>query len=499
MNDQVKKGIVLGLVLLPIILYLGFSHWRIISLPDPVRVQYTPDDGYYYLTLARHFAHSFSWTFDGVNPTSGFHPLWAYLLAVVYWPIRSLSIDFVTAAMVLGSILTAITVGLIGLDNRKRKDWIFRLLAGLALVTSPWFRCNSISLTEWPLALLCSYLFFRYWHDGSFRLKPIFLLAFLGTLARTEFVVLIYSLSLASLLLQRDLRLYQVIKAGTLGAITGLALTTGHSWLIAGTLLQSSAAMKLYWADHFRTGTEYESVLTLLSRCLGFEGMAIPQMERICLALVLIAIFAAVVHQQTRLKLVGALLTLLIYAVFYYETGSVQMWYTGLIVVPLFFVFSDSAIALSQKLGGLVRAASIVGLLLLIFHNTSSISDWASPYPHQRAMYEAGMYIKRANLKNVASWNAGIIGYYAGGSVTNLDGLVNSNIHPYIENHNLRGYVEQHQIAYIADFQNVLKDYYQLRGGYDDGEFLASLIPLRTFPPTGQSWDGMTIWKYERQ
>ena len=32
----------------------------------------------------------------------------------------------------------------------------------------------------------------------------------------------------------------------------------------------------------------------------------------------------------------------------------------------------------------------------------------------------------------VGSWNAGIIGYYQGGDVINLDGLVNNEVYPYM-------------------------------------------------------------------
>src|SRR5580693_5044467 len=48
-----------------------------------------PDDAFYYLDLARHFAQSGTWTFDGgLSRTTGFQPLHAYVCALVYliWP-----------------------------------------------------------------------------------------------------------------------------------------------------------------------------------------------------------------------------------------------------------------------------------------------------------------------------------------------------------------------------------------------------------------------------
>ena len=44
-------------------------------------VKMIPDDAFYYLVPARSFATLGRWTFDGVEPSSGFHLLWGYLLA----------------------------------------------------------------------------------------------------------------------------------------------------------------------------------------------------------------------------------------------------------------------------------------------------------------------------------------------------------------------------------------------------------------------------------
>jgi hypothetical protein len=42
------------------------------------------DDAYYYFQVARNVTHGLGWTFDGQNPTNGFHPLWMAMLLPVY-------------------------------------------------------------------------------------------------------------------------------------------------------------------------------------------------------------------------------------------------------------------------------------------------------------------------------------------------------------------------------------------------------------------------------
>jgi hypothetical protein len=50
----------------------------------PAPFRYFTSDTYYYLNVARHFAATGLFSFDGENPTNGFHPLWQIILALLY-------------------------------------------------------------------------------------------------------------------------------------------------------------------------------------------------------------------------------------------------------------------------------------------------------------------------------------------------------------------------------------------------------------------------------
>lgn len=56
-------------------------------LRAPTRI--LQDDGYYYLQIARNLAHGMGSTFDGVNPTNGYQPLWQIMLVPIFWIVRS--------------------------------------------------------------------------------------------------------------------------------------------------------------------------------------------------------------------------------------------------------------------------------------------------------------------------------------------------------------------------------------------------------------------------
>jgi hypothetical protein len=49
-----------------------------------VSTEYTPDDAYFYLVVARNAARGISSSFSGLDPTNGYHPLWAWLLRPLF-------------------------------------------------------------------------------------------------------------------------------------------------------------------------------------------------------------------------------------------------------------------------------------------------------------------------------------------------------------------------------------------------------------------------------
>src|SRR3954451_4673324 len=45
----------------------------------------TFDDAFYYFGIARNVAHGHGSTFDGIDPTNGYHPLWMLIAVPFFW------------------------------------------------------------------------------------------------------------------------------------------------------------------------------------------------------------------------------------------------------------------------------------------------------------------------------------------------------------------------------------------------------------------------------
>jgi hypothetical protein len=86
--------------------YFALELERLIDTWSDVAIA---DDGFYFLQIARHVAAGDGATFDGVHATSGYQPLWLYLLAAVQWWCAFDARTFVWVAFGLGLALLPAT------------------------------------------------------------------------------------------------------------------------------------------------------------------------------------------------------------------------------------------------------------------------------------------------------------------------------------------------------------------------------------------------------
>lgn len=513
LNDHSRPLWTAAIILLSLNLIL-FSL-LIVETTARQRVQYIPDDGFYYLTLARSFATSGQWSFDsGVSLTSGFHLIFAYLLAAIYAALRPSPDSFVTGGILTGLLFTLLSIAALLYWGVKGRNRLFLMFLAL-VITSENFIYNTISITEWSAGVLISALYWLWFHTRHQQaaLKTadfliLFLLGLLSSLARSDSGLLPFALFAAVLLLfwQRQLSRPQLTfaAAGLAGTIAGLILLFAHNYLSAGELLQSSALMKAYWGQFTPPG--YHAAPVLIGHIIGVIGLLL-------LALLLAAVilprfskktprasaaqlepaepsppqsYSAEDKREFSIMLITSAICFLGYTLFYSRGGGVQPWYSGNLILPVLIFLYALSRYLAQSLSR--RATAVFSLLFLgaVLLNLAAlypINSENSVWPYHEYLYDAGIYLRDNPPDSaVGAWNAGIIGYYQGGRVINLDGLVNQDIYPYAVNNNLPAYLAQQNITHILDFERMITDpLYRLRGGYDTPTFTARFTPEKLF------------------
>lgn len=508
------------LAILNVIIY----DFIILTSPDLIRIQFIPDDAFYYFQLVKNFAKLGYWTFDsGVSLTSGYHPLWAYILVLAYKVFNFTNDNFIMVGAAFSSTL-AIMASFFVWKKSLQARAPYNLMILALIVSSQSFLFNSISGLEWAITLfLITFYYFVFYETKPSLRKNILLFvsaAFLS-LARSDSGLIPFSIFLAIVIFQTLTKIkdFDEIKSslfGLVGAVLGVGFVLLNNFVYSGHFLQSSAQMKLYWSQ-FENIPEFGSALFLVIRVNGLEVFLKKPLLAVYLIPVLLVVASIVLvvvekfnvslpdddnfiekpGQREITRFVAALFCIIGYAIFYTKNGGIQNWYSVNLVASVFIVnvsFWNLLERFLPKLRYIIRLEFSILVSVAIGLNLCTVYpvEIHSPWPHQQAMLAAGKYLQEHPLNGrVGSWNAGIIGYYQGGTIINIDGLVNDSIFPFATTNSLPIYLEAEDVDYIIDFQTMLDLPYSARGGYNDAKFLEKLAPIKNFD-NGE----FPIWKY---
>lgn len=234
---------------------LWFAAAAAAALAGAARGPVLSDDAYYYFEIARNAALGRGFSFDGLAPTNGFHPLWALLLVPLFWALPGEPWPPVELALAGAAAFSAGTAVVIQrLFARRGAPRAGALAAGLWLL-NPFtvvlcFRGLETSLHGFLLALSIASL------DGlrargTWRRGELLRLgASVGLcgLARTDSVF--WALAVGLALAPGGLGVRALVEWGRRGALVaaaaGALLLPWVAWSLArfGTLVQTSGVAK---------------------------------------------------------------------------------------------------------------------------------------------------------------------------------------------------------------------------------------------------------------
>lgn len=384
---------------------------------------YSSDDGFYYFQVARNLASGAGFTFDGLNPTNGFHPLWLFLITPLFAFAQAGPLLPLRLLLVVSALLSAGCAVLLYRLLRAAGSRAGGVLAGTLWIVLP--RIHDLTMhagVEAGLNAFCLLLFWNYVVTFPIVQKHISRqllnaggLALLAVLARLDnaFVVGLGMLWLWWRLWQpparakRELWRWRLQNGALIAAplVAGLALYFAWNLVAFGTAMPISGQVKLWWGtlrntvygfpvrdlvdfagqfftDHpelgpwsLITGPIYAAAEGLLS-VLGLSVAVGPR--RIALlslgAVLAIALAALVRVQRVFLRTAAAALGLLplfvgcfIHIAYYKFSGSVaqQPWYWMaqmiLILLALGLAFEALLRTLAPRFPNATRVASLAG------------------------------------------------------------------------------------------------------------------------------------------
>lgn len=429
-------SVLVAVVWLPILLWWG-------PLPHTI----TFDDAWYYFGIARNVAEGNGSTFDGINATNGYHPLWLLLCSVFYLvgldglvAVRAILVAqlalWAGALWVLAG--TAARTGWPRLDERpdaataRRRCTVLVSIVWFLVAANPYVLKLFVNGMESGLVALLGALVLALAvrTDGNPLERPGLLAALLclSFLARTDSALWIVVLLVWLAVRNRgiDRRLVGVV--GAL-AVTGMAYLTSNL-VIVGHPFQISGEVKRVPLDAGRAvillvcAAATVGIVLAGLRSARTPSAQFPRTKHW---------FATTAWYPAGLVLLTAYDMVLTSEVYLWHFAPQMLW----IAATLLHAASDMAesAVVERPLDDpsavwrpvAVSAVFIVPLLLGGLYQVRSFTD-REQVSAQIGDRAAGEWID-ANLPPdavIGSFDAGALGYFAGRPVVNLDGLVNS-------------------------------------------------------------------------
>ncbi|MET3108327.1 hypothetical protein AAKU67_003113 [Oxalobacteraceae bacterium GrIS 2.11] len=422
-------------LLLGLVIALILSPYLVVSLlaNDAGLIGFFPDDAFYYLKTARNLIALGSASFDGINPTNGFHPLYfliATLLAALTpfaWYLKIIFL-FHVATIWLAIFMLLYPV------KRVPLFWRVFIAAVLACPIPFLFVWLSAGM-ESALVILCTVLLCNAGLAASqsdFRNRPANL--WLGTtmalymLARLDLVLTLIPFGVW--ILYRQTKQSHGLSAAIKNLITIFLIPLGSgicylafNIISTGHIMPVSAAVK------------HVFVLPFMASWLASTGNGNPVLSALALLPLLIAAMVLIDYFRGTGRAVFALVacSIIIYA-FYLVFGASNFfrWYFAMpeaagawlaarwIMEKNWQVKAGSTIKIVASVI-LVSVALVSNLFFVraISNNTKSVS-W-------QLLQIAGELERVSQPCDIAAvFDAGVIGYFSNRTVINLDGLANS-------------------------------------------------------------------------
>lgn len=447
------------IVLFGLALRLSFA-----LLPLEAHLILLEDDAWMVTAIARNFALGLGVTADGLNPTTGFQPLYPLTLGALPYLVAPQALDGgFTANLLICALLSTLALYPIWWLARHFGGDLAGLLAVALVALNPTIIRLTVNGMETALGLcLLLTLWMAFYRLDLTRMAHVALLAGLSALA----ILARLDVSLAFGVLTLALLSRRSWRAGLLySGLTLLLLAPYFAWnvSITGSPMPSSGAalafMQSYRGSFYLTNgvsalfqtsavnldwlpglwPKLAFVLVVAGLGLWLIGRHLHSVLPILVFLALPPLYYGYLLQQIRERYfvgMSALLVILLawmLAAFWQRRPQV-----GRVLVPLIVVVVIG-----------VNTAEAVGF----YERTRRMPELTQPISYQAALWIRG------NLPAdtlIGAKNSGIYQYYSGRTVLNIDGKLNHEIVPVMEQRMLLAYLREQGVQYLVDREETM-------------------------------------------
>ena len=452
-----------------LIIVMTVARIAYVIMADPVNLTFrSTDDAYYYFNVARHIVAGDGMTFDGINTTNGFHPLWMLMLlpvfAIISEPTAALRAVFV--------MVTGIAALNLWVAYRCVVHWAGRGagLFGVCLLFAPFFLNAMVNGLETGLLILALFILIRAEQRWSLLSvdAPLPANVLLGVL-------------LAFVFLSRLDGVFVVLAVMTAIAWIALPHRSGGSWgTVVGKLVSVGLPALVLVAPYLLFNMLRFGHLVPISGALkssfpqvSFAGMRLSHLST-RLALMQIAMSTAAIticllaRRTTRRPdrvtdrvpailwvLYGAGLLHLVNTLLFMN-WAVHWWHFASYVPATIILTAMAFDAWVRRLGN-GRVWTTTGVVLAAAASAAMLrADTVRRGDHHKPWYHAALWAN-AHLPPsavLAMTDCGLFGYFCRRPTVNLDGVINGyEYQRALRDHRLRAYLKKCNVTHIADYE----------------------------------------------
>jgi len=438
------------------------------------------DDAFYFVKIARNFAAGHGFSFDGINQTNGFQPLWLYMLLPLAYAGQALSPEaFYRVVLAYQALIVLIAMTLINLALARKQVPLILIALVDALLVALQRPVRWVSGMETCVVLLI-FALMLYWLSRQSAFP---------TLSRTGYMVL--GLLMGLLMLARldsvfviacaTLMLFSITKSSVPAKAMNVAVfLVGFLMVVSPYLIYN----KLIFGDFMPISGILKNSFPYLVE-VDFSSRRIPTRHYIPIALGLtyLVFFYRHIRDSLHFLLISSWLGNFLHLL---HTGLWMRW--GVFTWHFALHWASMALTLPLLINRLAdfrlektrfeAACAVVSILLLIsaylkFPYRIDSREWIT------TAYHAALWVREHTEKDAvfAMKDAGVFGYFSQRRVINLDGLVNNKEYQEaLKNKKLAHYLREKNVKYlvqhyigrqedknfkIINFKDFLKDFEQ--------------------------------------
>lgn len=458
----------------PYIFGMSVLPYAVLIVAYPTSHLWLPDDAFYYLEIASNIGQGAGSTFDGINLTNGYHPLWQLLLGLVAVVIQSRWGLVVTAVLIQCALVCYSWTVLYRLLF-PRGDQGTLILAGVVAVGLTWnyYAAKTvINGLESALYLATSVtLLARFARSCTDDGETVASAAWMGILAslvilsRLDGVFYVAGVALTWVVFRwsnvRRGKLHLFVFCLIPAVVLVVYMTVNQQ--VFGLWMPVSGYIKRFVLPTGPTTTTMFAFCALFGATLLATRISLgawPVRLREARAAAVVTLSAVILIYQADAWLVRGRL---VPEIWYLAQHLLWAFMLSVLVAHRVLVVDQRWIRRSVTVAFVAAAA--LGIVA-----TWGIRLQRVSYDHAVAVREAAEWINEHLPQDavIGSWDCGILGFYADPPVVNLDGLVNSaNYLQHLQRGTTLDFMDKGGMRYVAQYY---KDGF-VRRGLDETEY----------------------------